>query len=276
MSEKKTNRSHESSGVAAVNRALAILTAFEQDDEGLSLAELSKCTGLYKSTVLRLIQSLIQYDFLRKAGDGRYHIGLAPLVLGSFYLRSLKLADTLLPVMRDLVSLSGEGMSFYVRSGDMRLCLYRVDSEHEVRDHVRVGDILPLEKGSGGRVLCAFSNMQGDLYKGIRRDCCYASYGERESEIAGISVPVFGPGGTLLGALTLAGPRSRVNASFIENMRIPLLTAAALATASSGGNAQLLQTAINAQDANQYLKDKAARQKPSRPSATQMQHGNAG
>ena len=260
MSKKVSTKSHESGGVAAVNRALSILTSFQRGDDGLTLAELSKRTGLYKSTVLRLIDSLIQYDFFRRADDGRYHIGPAPLVLGSFYQRSLRLADIILPVMRALVNLSGEGMSFYVRSGEVRLCLFRVDSEHEVRDHVRVGDMLPLEKGSGGRVLCAFLNMKGDIYKGIRRDYFCASYGERDSETAGISVPVFGPGGALLGALTLAGPRSRVTASFIEKMRIPLLNAAAQVTTGSGGNAQSLQIAIAARSTGQPIKGKATRQ----------------
>ena len=41
-------------GVAAVDRALAILDAFTDQDQKLSLAELAKRTGLYKSTAIRL------------------------------------------------------------------------------------------------------------------------------------------------------------------------------------------------------------------------------
>jgi DNA-binding IclR family transcriptional regulator len=38
----------------------------------------------------------------------------------------------------------------------MRLCLYRVDSPHPVRDHIRAGDVLPADRGTGARVLIAF------------------------------------------------------------------------------------------------------------------------
>ncbi|MER9953076.1 helix-turn-helix domain-containing protein [Mesorhizobium sp. M0047] len=41
-------------GVEAVDRALSILGCFTEHDEGLSLAEISSRTGLYKSTILRV------------------------------------------------------------------------------------------------------------------------------------------------------------------------------------------------------------------------------
>jgi DNA-binding IclR family transcriptional regulator len=246
-------------GVASVNRALDILRAFEPYPDGLSLAELGKRTNFYKSTILRLAKSLIHYGFLKRARDGRYQIGPQFLVLAITYQRSHNLGSEILPVMRDLANLSGEGMSFYVPSGNKRLCLFRVDSKHEVRDHIREGDILPLDKGSGGRVLCAFLNMKGDIYKSIRRDYFYASEGERDSETAGISAPVFGPGGSLLGVLTLAGPRSRVDATFMEKMRKPLLAAAALATGNSGGDARALQTAMDVAPRQHILRHKISR-----------------
>ena len=44
-------------GLAAVERALSILEAFGEADDELTLAELAKRTGLYKSTILRLSKS---------------------------------------------------------------------------------------------------------------------------------------------------------------------------------------------------------------------------
>src|SRR5258708_25933095 len=46
-------------GVAAVERALAILDAFGPEDPRLTLAELSQRTTFYKSTILRIAQSLL-------------------------------------------------------------------------------------------------------------------------------------------------------------------------------------------------------------------------
>ena len=48
----------KANGVAAVERALSVLGAFRDGDASLSLHELAARTGLYKSTILRLLVSL--------------------------------------------------------------------------------------------------------------------------------------------------------------------------------------------------------------------------
>ena len=185
-------------GVAAVDRALEILAAFEPTDKSLTLAELTQRTRFYKSTILRLSQSLIRHRYLQRLDDGSYRIGPAPLMLGALYQRSLRLGDVLLPLMHEVADQTGESVSIYSRSGDVRVCIHRVDSKHAVRDHVREGDVLPLDRGSGGRILLAFSGHKGEPYETIRTEYCYASVGERDSETAGVSVPFFGTSQTLL------------------------------------------------------------------------------
>ena len=80
-----------------------------------------------------------------------------------------------------------------------------------IRYMVREGDVLPLRAGSGGRVLAAFSGAEGEPYETIRRTYHFVSIGDRDPETAGVSAPVFGPGRALIGVLTLAGPRPRVD-----------------------------------------------------------------
>src|SRR5690606_36914039 len=110
-----------------------------------------------------------------------------------------------------------ESAAYHVIRGDSRLCLYRVDSPHPIRDHIRAGDTLSIDKGSGGRVLIAFDDTlsqqfaQTDkaLYKKIRKDGYHASAGDRLAEVAGISAPVFDQEGKLRAALTLTMPAHR-------------------------------------------------------------------
>lgn len=231
-------------GVGALDRAFAILGAFLPGDTGgLTLAELAARTGLYKSTILRLAQSLAQHQFLQRIEDGRYQIGPAPLMLAAHYQRSLRMSDVLLPMMRELSHASGESVSFYVRRDSARVCLLRVDSRHNVRDHVLEGDILPLARGSGGRVLLAFSGAGGEPYETIRKQFYYVSLGERDPETGGISSPVFASGERLAGAMTLTGPRSRVDHTFVTRMRSSLLTAAARASRGLGADGSLLAKA---------------------------------
>jgi len=231
-------------GVAAVDRALTILAAFQPSDQRLTLAELAQRTKFYKSTILRIAQSLLRHGYLRHLDDGNYQIGPTPLMLGAIYQRSLRLGDILLPLMHELADQTGESVSFYSRHGDVRVCLHRVDSKHAVRDHVREGDVLPLDRGSGGRILRAFSGAKGEPYEAIRKEHCYASVGERDAETAGISVPIFGSGQLLLGALTLAGPRSRIDETFIANARAQLLRVAGRATSALGGDASPIEGAL--------------------------------
>lgn len=235
----------EPSGVDVLDRAFSILFAFRSDDAGLSLAELSLRTGLYKSTLLRLAGALIHHKFLSRLDDGRYRLGPASFVLGCHYQAGLRLSDVLLPLMRSLNREFGEAVSFHIREGDHRICLHRIDTTFSIRAQVREGDVQSLTSGAGGRVLLAFSGTGGEPYDTVRRTHFYMSFGERDSETGGISVPVFGVGQKLQGALGIVGPISRVDRVFMEEVRARLLGVAADATEALGGNPASLRHAAS-------------------------------
>ena len=257
------------SRVAVLDRAFAILNAFGPADASLTLAELAARTGLYKSTILRLAESLAGHRFLVRHEDGRFQIGPAPLALAAIYQRSVRLADVVLPSMRELAVLADDGASFYIRVDDRRMCLHRVDSRHAIKDHVREGDSLPLERGSGGRVLLAFSGVRGALYARIRRDGYYISAGERDPETNGISAPVFGAGDRLIGAITIAGPGFRMTEAKLKKLRIPLLTTVVRTSQGLGANAAILQSAVVL-----ATKHKSASALPRRAAGTLHKKGN--
>ena len=196
-------------GVAAVDRALSVLMAYQAGDRQLGLAELAQRTGLYKSTALRLIASLAHAGFLQRDAEGRYGLGPSLARLHGVYADSFSLEAVVLPVLRELVSQTQESAAFHVRQGDARLCLYRVDSPQLLRDHIRAGDLLPLDRGAGGRVLLAFSGGQGAVLDQIRRDGLVVLSGDRVPDLTGVSAPVFGAQSELVGALTLTLPTTR-------------------------------------------------------------------
>jgi DNA-binding IclR family transcriptional regulator len=238
----------EASGVNVLDRAFSILFAFRPGDRPLSLAELSVRTGLYKSTLLRLANALIHHRFLDRLDDGRYRLGSAPFTLGSTYQSNLNLGDVLLPLMRELNHELGEAVSFHVREGNHRVCLYRINSRFAIRPEVRQGAVQSLERGAGGRVLLAFSGEAGAPYDKIRRHCTYISVGERDPETSGVSAPVFGVQQVLLGALGIVGPVNRLGRGELEALRPRLLTVAARATDQLGGDPAPLLAAAAAGD----------------------------
>ena len=218
-------------GVAAVERALAILGAFTTERAGLSLTEIAARTGLYKSTVLRLLTSLERHGYVVRVDGKGYHLGPALLHLGNLYQRSFRLEDHVMPVLRKLARDTEESAAFYVREGNSSLCLFRVDSPQVIRDHVQVGDILPLDRGSTGRTLVAFANGPTGSEK-----LPIATSGHLSPDAAGLAVPVFGPQNELMGALILTGPKTRFTRATIAVMGAQLLDAAESLTAELGGN----------------------------------------
>ncbi len=208
-------------GAAAVDRALALLRAFRSGDAALSLAELAARTELYKSTALRLLASLEHAGMVQKLEDGRYVLGAEVGRLHAIYASSFSLERVVLPVLKELVQATGESAAYHVLRGEgaqlARLCLFRVDSPHPVRDHIRAGDLLPADRGTGGRVLMAFdAERQGTasasdrkLYAQIRERGYHAAVGDRLAEVAGISAPVFHADGRVAAALTLTMPAHR-------------------------------------------------------------------
>lgn len=213
-------------GAAAVDKAISLLAAFRPGDGALSLSELAERTKLYKSTVLRAIASLEYARLVQKLPDGRYGLGSEVARLYAIYASSFSLDSIVPPVLRELVSQTGESAAYHVRQGNARLCLYRVDSPQPIRDHVRAGDVLPLYRGAGGRVLVAFdkallegvASEEAGFYRQIVEQGFCATRGDRLAEVAGISAPVFRQNGQLAGAVTLTMPAHRYADGYIEQV----------------------------------------------------------
>jgi DNA-binding IclR family transcriptional regulator len=221
-------------GAAAVDRAISLLAAFRPGDKALTVTALAERTRLYKSTVLRLLASLAHGGLMQRTAEGHWSLGPEISRLASIYAASFSLGDVVVPVMRALVESTGESVAFHVRQGDRRLCLFRVDSPHLLRDHVRAGDLLPLDRGAGGRVLLAFSGARGRIYDQVRRDGYVMVTGDRVPGLVGVSAPVWSSTGTLAGALTLTVPEQRFQPAFVDELR----KGAARLTALLGGEGE--------------------------------------
>lgn len=222
-------------GVAAVDRALAILDAFTEQDHTLSLAELARRTGYYKSTLLRLAASLERRGYLARLEDRSWRLGPAASRLGAVYQIAYELGDLVEPVLQKLAAETGETASFNVRDGGVRVCLYRVESTQRLRDHVRQGEVLPLDRGAGGKVLLAFSGEPGADFDLIRERGVYTAFGQRDPQLGGISAPVFGVRGRLVGALTISFPLSRLDREAAAGLEPVVVGHAADITARLGG-----------------------------------------
>lgn len=226
-------------GVAAVNRALSLLAAFSKQQRSFTLTQLAEHTGLYKSTVLRLAESLEMAGYLYRDREGIYNLGPTPLQLAAIYRSSLHPSEFVMPVLRELSRLTGESAALYTRAGDKRLCAYRISSSRAISDNVQQDELLALDKGAGGHVLLAFAGEPGERYDGIRQQLVCLTMGERDQETAAMACPVFGVEQKLEGALSVSGPLHRFTPEAVQSIQGHLLACAARISTHYGGDASV-------------------------------------
>ena len=177
--------------VSAAERALAILDAFTEGDDPLTLGDLEARTALFKSVILRYMVSFERHGYIKKRSDGRYQLGPRLFQLGKVYERTLDLSETLTPILGELSEKTGESASFYVVEGQKRVCLLRVESPHAVRVSVRVGSVLPLSDSATGQVIKRFRVGIDAKTESTKSHWLCSSSGVGDSLTASVSAPVF-------------------------------------------------------------------------------------
>ncbi|MES3000707.1 MAG: IclR family transcriptional regulator [Pseudomonadota bacterium] len=189
--------------VNSVGRALALLDAFTIDDASLGLAELSRRAQLPKTSALRLARSLAAHGYLTAVEGGAWRLGPATAWLGARYQVAFDIHNIIEPVMRELGHATRHSISYFVHDGDSRIRLLHVPGESAGGRRVRVGEPMPLDKGSPGQVLLAFSGKEGKLYDEIRKRGYHLTIGEANKGSASVAAPVFGARWNVLGALSI-------------------------------------------------------------------------
>lgn len=225
--------------VSAVDRTLAILDAFAEGDSVLTLTELEERTGLFKSVICRYMLSFERLGYVVKRIDGKYQLGSQVLRLGRAFERTFDMADIVMPLLRTLTDKTRESASFYVREGDMRLCLYRIESSSLLRVAMHPGSKRPIDETATGQVFSRFGNgvrlgLQADPSSYLRSSANITSDGDPDY-VASLSMPVFGFDHELLGALTVSGPMQRLNPELNIDARRALVESARALSAQFGG-----------------------------------------
>lgn len=207
-------------GVEAVDKALRILSLFEMRNAELSLGDISQGMGLGKSSVLRLLVSLMEAGFVTVGPNKRYMIGPEAFRVGRIYQQNSNLEPVIRPVLKQMVRETGESASFFQREGRRRVCLFREDSDQLLREHVAEGDAVEIGKGAAGRVFVEYERTSGakPASDAVLAALPVVSIGERGPGIAGLSVPIFDMDGAMIGALSLSGPSTRFTQERIQEM----------------------------------------------------------
>ncbi len=221
--------------VQSVARALAVLKAFSGDEAFVPLAELARRTGMHKPTVLRLARTLAAQGFLVQRADGAWRLGPSAGAIGARYQAQFDVNAIIEPQLMELSAATGESASFHVYEDNIRSCLLRCEGPRGIRHHVRPGELLPLERGSAGRVILAALGEGGAVYDCIRREGYGITRGERSAGAASVSAAVQGAQRAVLGSVSISGPIERLTQELLQACAPAVVRTAAQLSWKLGG-----------------------------------------
>jgi DNA-binding IclR family transcriptional regulator len=183
------------SGVGVIDKGVVILGALARTP--LDLAALQDETGLPRATAHRLAVALELHGLVRRDPQGRFCLGFELIRLGRAAEDQFPLADLARPILTSLRDATGESVQLYLPEGESRRCVVSLESTHGLRWIVPQGALLPMDRGSAGRVL------QGDDDS--------ESVEEREPGVASVSAAVRDRRGQIIAAVSLSGPVERLS-----------------------------------------------------------------
>lgn len=221
--------------LSSVAKALRILKAFNVNHPIWRVGELSKELGFSKSTVSRLIQTLVEEEFLTEDNEEPgYRLGNALLYLGGNYINDSELYNEVSPVLNKLVLETGESAHIAVKNKKKVLYLNKQIGPYYSDIQTLTGSINPVHATSSGKVLLAYSPedvieeiINGDLdaytehtltnpirirkeLEEVRKRGYATSIEELAPGNYSIAAPVFDYEGEIVCAIAIVGPVSRL------------------------------------------------------------------
>lgn len=140
--------------VQSLDRGLTVLQAFNAERPAMTLADMSRATGLTRATARRLLLTLVALGYV--CTDGRtFELTPRVLDLGFAYVSSLQLPDIAQPFMEALSDRVHESVSASVLDGEQIVYVARVNTQRIMGISLAIGSRLPAAWTSMGRVLLA-------------------------------------------------------------------------------------------------------------------------
>ncbi|MCH4886986.1 IclR family transcriptional regulator [Acidaminobacter sp. JC074] len=142
--------------VQSVDRALSILEAIGEGKN--NLLEISKYLGLNKSTVHRLLHTLIYKGYVVQKDDSKYHLSSMLLNLSQKVVKDLDIIEISKPYLRELNDLSEEVVHLVMFERDEAVYIDKMEAKSNIRMYSYIGKRIPLYSSAVGKAYLAFSD----------------------------------------------------------------------------------------------------------------------
>lgn len=248
--------------VQSVDRALSILELLANYDEGLGLTDISKIIDLHKSTVHRLLGTLIYKGFvIQDSITNKYMISLKLYELGSKKLIDIDILKASKEYTRKLMEHINEVVHLVLRDNNDIVYIDKVEADNTIRMASTIGKRSPMYCTSVGKAILAYLPIEEvkkvwetskiekytvntivdfDEFKNelsnIKKNGYAVDDEENEIGVRCVGAPVFNRKGEIEGAISISGPTIRVTKEKVEEIAVQVKKYAYLISKELGFN----------------------------------------
>lgn len=246
--------------VQALDRGLSLLEILAEED-GLTLSELSRRSGVSASTVHRILLTLesrayVQHDMER----GLWLVGVGAFKTGSAFLRNRRVANMGRATMHGLMEASGETVNLGIEDNGEVVFISQVESHDTLRAFFRAGSRGAMHASGVGKALlaefpehrvrqiCAVRRLErftehtitdlGELLSELaqgRRNGWALDDEERSLGMRCVAAPIFNEHAEAIAGVSVSGPAVRVTPRKLDDYGPMVRRAADEITRSIGG-----------------------------------------
>lgn len=244
-------------GVPVLERTVSLLDLLERYPAGATIRNLTRELDLPRSTVYRILNTLLAHKWVRRTNDGVFSLGPRLTTLAARVksdVASYDLAELATPVAQQLRDELGEPTKVSVRDGDRAKVIVAILGKHEYSPAPKVGTSYPLHAGAASKVILAHlsedeveqvlgapltrytpktiiepDKLRSDLNR-IRKQGFAVEMGEHSASVHAVAAPVFDHDGRFLAALSIPFLADK-DAVMRERLRLGVVHAAAMISA---------------------------------------------
>ncbi|SKA38808.1 transcriptional regulator, IclR family [Enhydrobacter aerosaccus] len=245
--------------VKSLLKMLAVLECFSATDRELSVLQIAQRTGLPRTTVHRLVDSLRTVGFLdQEASRERYRLGLKLFELGTAAITNLPLYREAGPFVDTLAKLSGEIVHLCIFDGSRMVFVEQATDKARANNVVTTMEGTPCHSTGVGKAALAFQppavierviglglqpftrntivdpeRLRGELAdiraRGYAIDNC-----EHEPEVRCVAAPIRNSTGRVIAAISVSGNTRHVTPERVPELAELVLSHAQLISVQLG------------------------------------------
>ncbi|MFO7153175.1 MAG: IclR family transcriptional regulator [Bacillota bacterium] len=159
--------------VQSIERAIRIMEELATEKEGLGVTELSQRVQLHKSTVHRILNTLLLYGYVEQnPHTERYRLGMKLLYLGGAILDRMDIRSEARDILDALAKEVNETVHLVVPEGDKAIYVDKIDSRRTIRMYSQIGRRAPYHASAVGKAILAFlpkEEAETIISKGLER-----------------------------------------------------------------------------------------------------------